>query len=146
MKKILAAIFCMSVMAAQAQKTATKKPVATKTTTTSSSLKNLTDSASYAIGLSVANFYNQQGLKLINPAMVSKAIIDVYNKKKPLIDETQANDVIMSCMNKAQTENSKPTIAAGEDFLKKNKLNPSVKTTSSGLQYEVIKEGTGPKP
>jgi FKBP-type peptidyl-prolyl cis-trans isomerase len=146
MKKILAAILCMSVMAAQAQKTATKKPVAKKTTTPSSSLKNLTDSASYAIGLSVANFYNQQGLKSINTAMVSKAISDVYNKKKPLIDETQANDVIMSCMNQAQMQKSKPIVAAGEAFLQKNKSNPSVKTTASGLQYEVVREGTGPKP
>jgi FKBP-type peptidyl-prolyl cis-trans isomerase len=146
MNKILAAILCLSVMAAQAQKTPAKKPVTKKTTAPTSTLKNLTDSASYAIGLSVANFYNQQGLKSINTAMVSKAISDVYNKKKPLIDETQANEVIMSCMNEAQMAKSKPIVSAGEEFLRKNRANPSVKTTTSGLQYEVVKEGTGPKP
>ncbi|HWJ91155.1 MAG TPA: FKBP-type peptidyl-prolyl cis-trans isomerase [Flavisolibacter sp.] len=146
MKKILVAILCLSVAAAQAQKPVSKKPVVKKPTAPASSLKNLNDSASYAIGLSVANFYTQQGLTKINAAMVSKAITDVLNKKKPMIDETQANDVIMSCMNQAQLDKSKPTVLEGEAFLQKNKLNPSVKTTASGLQYEVIREGNGPKP
>ena len=146
MKKILVAILCLSVAAAQAQKPVSKKPVVKKPTAPASSLKNLNDSASYAIGLSVANFYTQQGLTKINAAIVSKSITVVLNKKKPMIDETQANDVIMSCMNQAQLDKSKPTVLEGEAFLQKNKLNPSVKTTASGLQYEVIREGNGPKP
>ena len=39
-----------------------------------------------------------------------------------------------------------PTIAAGDEFLAKNKAKAGVKTTASGLQYEVITEGTGPMP
>jgi FKBP-type peptidyl-prolyl cis-trans isomerase len=35
---------------------------------------------------------------------------------------------------------------AGENFLAANKKKAGVKTTASGLQYEVIREGTGPKP
>ena len=45
-----------------------------------------------------------------------------------------------------QEEKSKPNIEAGKAFLAKNKTRPGVKTTASGLQYEVITEGTGIKP
>ena len=41
---------------------------------------------------------------------------------------------------------SKPTIEAGENFLASNKKKPGVTTTASGLQYEVLTQGTGPKP
>src|SRR6476469_4539182 len=151
MKKCLLVLSSFLVLFAQAQKT-TKKPVPQKTTTTSSSLKNLNDSASYAIGVSVANFYNQQGLKNINSTLVARAISDVY-KKKTLLSESQCNDVMMTLMNRAQEDQNKavmqkakPNIEAGEAFLTKNKSNPAIKTTASGLQYEVITEGKGPKP
>jgi FKBP-type peptidyl-prolyl cis-trans isomerase len=59
----------------------------------------------------------------------------------------------MNFMNKAQAAQQRekaskagPTIAAGEKFLAENKKKPGVKTTASGLQYEVLVEGTGPKP
>ena len=147
MKKILAVVLSLCVLMAHAQKTAPKKPVSQKSTSKQSgTLKTLNDSASYAIGISVANFYSQQGLKNINVAMVAKAINDIYTKKKPLIDENQANSVVMRLMNEAQTEKSKSNIQAGEAFLAKNKSNPGVKTTASGLQYEIITEGNGPKP
>jgi FKBP-type peptidyl-prolyl cis-trans isomerase len=133
-----------------AQKT-TKKTVAKKSTTSSKNtqsaiLKSLVDSASYAIGLSVANFYSQQGMKDVNIDMMARAISDVYNKRKPLLDENAANSCVMKIMSSAQNSKAKPNIEAGEAFLTKNKTNPNVKTTASGLQYEVITEGTGPKP
>ena len=49
-------------------------------------------------------------------------------------------------MSKMQAEKSKPRIDSGTNFLAKNKTKPGVKTTASGLQYEVITEGTGEKP
>jgi len=51
-----------------------------------------------------------------------------------------------SFMEKKQTEKIKPTIEEGRKFLAQNKLKPGVKTTASGLQYEIITEGTGIKP
>ncbi len=47
-------------------------------------LKDLTDSASYAVGVSVANFYKQQGIKKLNTALVSRAISDIMNGKTAL--------------------------------------------------------------
>lgn len=109
-------------------------------------LKNMYDSVSYAAGVSVANFYKQQGITKLNTAMVSKAVNDILGGKKPLLDDQACNNVMNSYMAKIQSEKSKPTIEAGQKFLAQNKLRPSVKTTTSGLQYEVITEGTGIKP
>ncbi len=109
-------------------------------------LKNITDSASYAIGMSVANFYKQQGIKNINSSLVTRAINDVMGGKPTLFDETAANTCMNDYMSRIQSEKSKPRIDSGVTFLAKNKLRPEVKTTASGLQYEVITEGSGEKP
>lgn len=148
MKKalIVACSFITLAAAAQQKKAAPviKKPVTPAPT--APALKNLTDSASYAIGLSVANFYAQQGIQKLNPTVVSKAINDVMTGKKPLLDDNQANSTMMRYINQAHETKAQPNIKAGEQFLAKNKARASVKTTASGLQYEVVTEGTGPKP
>lgn len=109
-------------------------------------LKTLIDSASYAVGVSVANFYKQQGITKINASLVSKAINDLLQGGKPLLDENAANAVMNKYMSQMQAEKSMPNIEAGEKFCAQNKLRPEVKTTASGLQYEVLQEGTGEKP
>jgi FKBP-type peptidyl-prolyl cis-trans isomerase FklB len=45
-----------------------------------------------------------------------------------------------------KSEKAAANLKAGEDFLKANKERPEVVTTASGLQYEVLTEGTGAKP
>jgi FKBP-type peptidyl-prolyl cis-trans isomerase len=109
-------------------------------------LKTLNDSVSYAIGTSVANFYKEQGVKKLNTALVSKAINDILSGKPSLIEDAQANNLMNRYMMQLQQEKAKDNIAAGEAFLNKNKLRPEVKTTASGLQYEVITETAGAKP
>jgi FKBP-type peptidyl-prolyl cis-trans isomerase FklB len=143
MKKILIAFSLAASFTAAAQK---KTVPVKKPATPPPALKNVVDSASYAIGVSVANFYKQQGMKQLNAAMVSKAITDVLGGKKVLLNDQQCNDIIMSYINRAQADKSKPTIAAGQAFLAKNKTKAGIKTTASGIQYEVLREGTGPKP
>ena len=126
---------------------AQKKPVPQKKVATPAPvLKSMVDSASYAIGVSVANFYKQQGMKQLNASLVSKAISDVLAGKKALLDEFQANNVMMRYINQASESKAKPNIEAGTKFLAQNKSRPGIKTTPSGLQYEVIVEGKGPKP
>jgi len=109
-------------------------------------LKNITDSVSYAIGLSVARFYKQQGIKNIKGALVTRACNDVMGGKKTLFDETVANNIMNMYMSRIQEEKSKPRMDSGNAFLAKNKLRKEVKTTASGLQYEVLIEGAGEKP
>jgi len=121
-----------------------------KTTTVSKApvkvLKNLNDSAMYAIGLSVINFYKQQGIAKFNTSLITKAINDAMNNKPVLMTADQCNDAIIKLINQPLEAKAKPVITAGRNFLAQNKNKPNIKTTASGLQYEVLRAGNGPKP
>ncbi|RYY52818.1 MAG: FKBP-type peptidyl-prolyl cis-trans isomerase [Chitinophagaceae bacterium] len=122
------------------------KPAAKPGTAAGPVLKTLNDSASYAIGVSVASFYQQQGIKSLNTALITRAINDVLGNKTKLIDETEANAVMNKVMSRMQEDKSKPAIDSGIAFLARNKKRPEVKTTASGLQYEVLRQGDGVRP
>lgn len=144
MKKIVVGALVLFSLSVQAQK---KKPVAKKapvrtTAAAPRSLKNITDSASYALGLSVANFYRQQGFKNLNTALIAQAINDVQAGKRPFFSEEEANETIMFFVN----PDLRNTIQDGKRFMEKNKTRAGVKTTASGIQYEVLKEGAGARP
>ena len=130
-------------LAQTAHPTATHKPA---TAAAPVALKTTQDSLSYAIGLSVANFYKQQNITNINTALVMRAINDVNKGNKLVLDEQQANQTIVNFMQKAKAEKASVAKKQGQDFLAANKSKPGVVTTPSGLQYLVLKTGTGPKP
>lgn len=109
-------------------------------------LKTTQDSLSYAIGLSLANFYKQQNITGVNTALVMRAITDVNKGSKLPMDEQQANACIVNYMQKEKAAKASVAKKQGEEFLAANKTRPGVVTTPSGLQYLVLKEGTGPKP
>jgi FKBP-type peptidyl-prolyl cis-trans isomerase FklB len=150
MKQLFLSLALVGGLAATAQtKSATAKKPAVKPaakTAAVPALKTLNDSASYAVGVSVANFYRQQGLTRLNSSMVAKAINDVTANKKTLLSDMEANDVMMRYINQAQEAKAAPNIKAGEAFLATNKAKAGVKTTASGLQYEIVTQGTGPTP
>jgi len=123
-----------------------KTPAAKPAAAAAPALKNLNDSASYAIGISVASFYQQQGIKQLNTALITRAINDVLGNKPKLIDESAANAVMNQVMSRMQEDKSKPAIDSGIAFLARNKKRPEVKTTASGLQYEILRQGDGIKP
>lgn len=145
MKKILLLSLSLISLSTFAQKKPVKKSTGT-TTTAAIPLKSESDSLSYALGVSVASFYKQQGLNNLNSTVISKAISDVLAGKKPVMDANQCQGFIMTYMNKQQATKSKPNVDAGEKFLAQNKTKAGVKTTPSGLQYEVLTQGQGPKP
>jgi FKBP-type peptidyl-prolyl cis-trans isomerase FklB len=135
---------CMPIMA-QVKK-APAKGGGVRSASPALTLKTTQDSLSYAIGVSVANFYKQQNITNINTSLVVRAINDVNKKSKPLMDEQQCNSTIVNYMQKAKADKSAGARKVGEEFLAANKSKPGVITLTSGLQYSVIKEGTGPKP
>lgn len=151
-KKIIVSALCLSAglpTFAQTTKPATtahKTTDASKAVASTPSLRTTQDSLSYAIGLSVANFYKQQNITNINTALVTRAINDVNKKAKLLLDEQQANNCIVNYMQKNKAEKSAGNKKIGLDFLAANKNKPGVVTLPSGLQYTIMKEGTGPKP
>jgi FKBP-type peptidyl-prolyl cis-trans isomerase FklB len=114
-----------------------------------------TDSLSYAFGVVNFNALKQDSLEL-NPILVAKAFLDGKDGKATM-DENGARSYIMAFINERETvkkqkleETNKVTyknlIAQGDSFLLANKTKSGVVTTASGLQYEVVKMGTGVKP
>jgi FKBP-type peptidyl-prolyl cis-trans isomerase FklB len=129
-----------------APKTATAKPATgAKPGGTAVAMKSSVDSFSYAIGLSIANFYKQQGVTGINNQLVLKALTDAKNGK-PVLNDEQANMCIMNYMQEARSQKSSGTRKAGQAFLAQNKAKAGVVTLPSGLQYQILQAGTGPKP
>lgn len=128
---------------------ATKKPVAVKKPAASTSspvlMKNALDSFSYAMGLSIATFYKEQGVQNINSSLVVKALNDI-KAGKPLMDDSQANSCMVSYVQEMRGEKASGNKKAGEAFLAENKKQPGIVSLPSGLQYQVLKESTGVKP
>jgi FKBP-type peptidyl-prolyl cis-trans isomerase FklB len=142
---------CNTVMTKYLNSVHDKKPAAPpkvvpKNTKSPVLLKTLADSASYAMGVSVANFYKIQGVPAINADLVTKSLTNVLAGKKPLLNDDESAIVINKYLNQLAEGKSRPNILAGEQFLAENKKKPGVTTTASGLQYEVLTQGTGPKP
>lgn len=154
MKKLF--LFTLSaglVLSAAAQKTPVKKPAtkpatkpAAKPATGGVVLKNLSDSASYALGVNIATSLKMQNMTSINTTLLNRAMQDVFNNKPTLIDENSSFMVLNAYASKMQEEKSKSAIDSGQNYLAKNKLRSGVKVTSTGLQYEVLTQGSGPKP
>ena len=104
------------------------------------------EKASYALGVSIMNSFKSQSLGDIDVSILAKAMTDVQKGNTLKIEAKDANTVI-SAYQKTQADKDKLIKEAdGIKFLAENGKKPNVKTTASGLQYEVIKEGTGQSP
>jgi len=129
---------------AQTKKTVSKpKPPVAPTTI---ALKTLNDSASYAMGLSLANFYKGQGVATINTDLIARGVKDIMEGKKPAMDDNTGNNVLNNFITIANQSKHKSNIEAGEEFLKQNKTKQGVWTSATGLQYEIITQGDGERP
>lgn len=131
---------------AQAPKSSTKPATAKTGQASAAVMKNSIDSVSYAIGISLASFYKEQGITQVNASLVTRALNDAMKGQKTLLTEQQCNMSISNYLQQLKKEKSAVARKAGEEFLAVNKTKPGVVTLPSGLQYQVIKEGTGPKP
>lgn len=133
--------------------TVSKTSVATKGSLKPVTFKNTLDSASYALGINVGSSFKSGGLNTINYELFNKGLRDVFAKANPTLTQEQCQTVInnlFSGFNKQKEEEEKkkylPNVNAGNQFLAANKIKPGIKATASGLQYEVITQGTGEKP
>jgi FKBP-type peptidyl-prolyl cis-trans isomerase FklB len=136
----------ISALAQTAKKTtapAHKPASATGTTTTT--LKNESDSISSAIGVSLANFYKQQNISNINTTILVRAVRDV-EANKPILSEQQCQSTLFAYVQKQQSEKASGNKKLGQDFLAANSKKPGIVTLPDGLQYQILKAGTGPKP
>jgi FKBP-type peptidyl-prolyl cis-trans isomerase FklB len=104
------------------------------------------DSMSYAVGLNIASSLISGGIDTLNMNLFMEALKDVMVYNHANMDGQTANNVINEYVTKAQAEKTKLATAEGEAFLQANAAKPGVKVTPSGLQYKVIKAGTGAVP
>lgn len=111
-------------------------------------LKTQKDMASYAIGLDIGKNIKRTGID-VSPEMIAKGIADSLAANKPLLTGEEIKAVMAAMQKDMQakaeavaTKNSKE----GKAFLEANKEKKGVKTLASGLQYKVIKSGTGRTP
>lgn len=168
MKKIIIASLITLIgfsVNAQTKKVATtvKKPLiktAVKPIGIAPMFKNNLDSASYALGINVANSFKSGGLNTINYTLFNKGLKDVFAKANPTLTQEQCQQSIQTLFesfSKQREEIAKkneevekqkylPNVNAGNQFLTANKLKAGVITTASGLQYEIITKGAGAMP
>ncbi|HFA49977.1 MAG TPA: FKBP-type peptidyl-prolyl cis-trans isomerase [Bacteroidetes bacterium] len=109
-------------------------------------LKTFKDSLSYAVGVLWGQNIKQQGITEINSPVMGQAIDNVLAGEETMIDIASANQLLRKFLSKEKEAQKSRNKAEGEAFLKKNAEREGVVTLPSGLQYEVLKEGTGPVP
>lgn len=138
---------------ASAQKKKNKKSKMEKTTTAPIELKTEIDSVSYAIGMNMIESIKRDFPEANFKAFIAGAEAGSIDDSTALIKKEELEGVIapyfqkkQAAMQAEQAKGAEATIAEGEKFLAENKTKEGVVTTSSGLQYIVIKEGTGAQP
>ena len=115
-------------------------------------LKTELDSVSYAIGMDVAKNVKKSFDEFDNDLFI-QGFVNASDSTDIMIDEVKAQQLVRAYFQKKQQADmakrqmeAKENKEAGDKFLAENKTKEGVKTTESGLQYIVLKEGTGEKP
>ncbi|MBR5241105.1 MAG: FKBP-type peptidyl-prolyl cis-trans isomerase [Muribaculaceae bacterium] len=104
------------------------------------------DKLSYAIGLNIANNLKASGFANLSVEDFAEAVSAVYKGESAKMTDAEAKTVIQEYFEKAEKEKLTKNLEEGQKFLAENGKREGVVTLPSGLQYEVITEGTGKKP
>ena len=155
---IMAALMGTLSVMAQIKPTVSVKPAVNKTTTTASHtkpviaatnsavMKDIKDSASYALGYLYANNIASQGIDL---ALFAKGVNAAVQKKSLIVDSLLESciktyqDQLTKEKDKLNKEKIAINRAAGKAFLEENAKKPGVVKMTNGMQYLVLTEGTG---
>ena len=113
---------------------------------TNAELTTKIDSVSYSLGISVANNLKSSGFESIETDALSSAFNDVFADNEVRITEDDANLIIQEYFAELSDKKSQEAITEGSSFLADNAKKEGVIVTSSGLQYEIITNGTGATP
>ena len=104
------------------------------------------DKLSYALGLSMGQNFKGSGVDKINVSDFAAALQAVYAGEKPEMTYDEAKQVVQEYFTNLQARAGEENAKAGRDFLANNAKQEGVVVTKSGLQYLVVKEGSGKKP
>ena len=112
-------------------------------------LDSIEAKASYAIGLQIGQQLKDSGLKDLDINAIKQGLEDVLTEKQPILPLNELHDALRQIHERAMAEKKKEAekaAQAGVDFLKENLTKEGVKSTESGLQYSILKEGDGKIP
>jgi FKBP-type peptidyl-prolyl cis-trans isomerase FklB len=109
-------------------------------------LKTDTDKFSYALGLSMGENLKSSGLDSINIQALARGLEDQMKGRDLLMSPEEAGFIVQKYLIDLEDRKTESNKEAEREFLDKNRKRPGVKELESGLQYEVIKEGSGPQP
>ncbi len=105
-----------------------------------------TKDVSYAVGMSLGESLLQQNLKSLDATLIAQAIQDTFEGKELKFSPQEANQLIQEFLRAESEKQFAVNKETGEAFLKQNAERSEISVTPSGLQYEVIVEGSGKKP
>ncbi|HBT96993.1 MAG TPA: hypothetical protein DEB25_04825 [Desulfobulbaceae bacterium] len=115
-------------------------------------LATFQEKLSYATGLDIGGYFKETGEE-IQLENLTRGLSDAYTGKTPAMSKEEVGQVLQEFAEKMQAKQvaqltalQEKNATAGKAFLDKNAKKKGVVTTKTGLQYEVQKEGTGPKP
>ena len=132
---LLSAAVMLGLASCQSQKEESKK----------NGLATQMDSVSYGIGLSIGQNLKKDNLE-VDPDILASAIKAVFKNDTSVMKPAQAQQVIQRCMMGNAQKKGQANLEKGLKFLEENAKKEGVTTLPSGLQYQVVKAGTVPKP
>jgi FKBP-type peptidyl-prolyl cis-trans isomerase len=132
--------------------TAKTGAAATMKTPAPLTLKTQNQKSSYAIGMNIGKNLKRDSVE-VDPAILVRGLKDALAGNKLLLTDEEAKAALTALQTEVRAKEEAKTKAAavenkktGEAFLAANKTKEGIVTLPSGLQYKIIKEGTGPKP
>jgi len=144
-------IFCFQQL--HAQKPTLKKSVKPATASKpATKLESKKDKLSYSIGFNIGKQFKSQNID-ISPEIFAEALKAVYSDQPTAMTADEVMNTLQSFEKEMQEKMKNETNAAsgpnkeaGKAFLANNKKNPAVVELPSGMQYEILKDGTGESP
>ncbi|UCD86220.1 MAG: FKBP-type peptidyl-prolyl cis-trans isomerase [Desulfobacterales bacterium] len=155
MKKVLMLLVVAAFFASSCQEL---KPAAEKEIT-KADLKTEDDKVSYSVGFSMGSSFKQDELK-INLEILQQGMEDGFTGSKQLLDEEEVKKTMMAFKEKMRAKKQAEYMKRmeeirkqgeankekGRQFLEENKAREDIVTLESGLQYKILKKGTGASP
>ena len=117
-----------------------------KTESANHTLSTQMDSISYGIGVTIGQNLIKDSLNLINTDLLAQGIKNVLMNDSLVLKPEVSQMCIQRFMQQRMESKGKASLEKGKKFFEDNAKNAGVVTLPSGLQYQIIKAGTGPKP
>jgi FKBP-type peptidyl-prolyl cis-trans isomerase FklB len=101
---------------------------------------------SYALGVSLASNILESGVESLDVEQFTKGLSAIINNESIEMSPDEVNQTLNTYFETLRKKSDEANIKNGEAFLNANRAKAGVTVTPSGLQYEVLVEGNGPKP